>query len=71
MLDLDDWTAPALVVVLLAGGLVAWLLALAYARIVAGTLAGAAHRDPESLRYVALGTTALALGALILAVAPD
>jgi uncharacterized membrane protein YidH (DUF202 family) len=71
VLDLDDWTAPSLVIVLIAGGLVAWLLALAYGRIVAGTLAGSAHRDPASLRYVALGTTTLAVGALVLALAPD
>jgi len=71
VVDLDEATAPAVVVALLIGGAVAWGLALAHARAIAATtLAGRAHADQGKLRVVALGTTALALGALVLALVP-
>lgn len=69
--ELDEITAPAVVFGLLVGGAVAWALALLHARVVVSdTLTGRRLADPRALRLVALGTTALALGALLLALAP-
>jgi len=68
----NDLRASTIVAVLLVGGAFAWALAVGHARAVAATtLAGRAHADPARLRAVALGTTALAVGALALAVLPD
>lgn len=68
---IDEPAAELIVVVLLAGGGVAWALAVAHARVVAATtLAGRAHADAGKLRFVALGTTAFALAALVLALLP-
>lgn len=68
----EDVRGQFVVFVLLVGGGVAWAIAVAHARVVAATtLAGRLHADAEKLRYVALGTTALALGALVLALLPD
>lgn len=62
----------SVVVVVLAGGLAAWALAVAHARAVAATtMAGRALADPGRLRAVAWGTAALAAGALALALLPD
>ena len=56
---------------LVAGG-IAWSLAIAHARMVARTsIEGRIHADAQKLRYVALGTTTLAIGALVLALLPD
>ncbi len=71
ILDLDTSTAPTIVLVILVGGGVAWAVALAHGRLLAGAIAGQPSARPETLRYVAYGTTLLALGALVLAVLPD
>jgi uncharacterized membrane protein YidH (DUF202 family) len=67
-----DVRAEVVVLALLAGGLVAWALAVAHARTVAETtMTGRMLADPRRLRWVATGTTALAFGALTLALLPD
>ena len=56
---------------LVAGG-IAWGLAVAHARVLARTsMEGRIHADAQKLRFVAIGTTALAIGALVLALLPD
>lgn len=69
--DVDDLTAPTVVLGLIAGGACAWVLAMLHARSVAATtLSGRRLADPRALRLVASGTVALAVGALGLALAP-
>lgn len=64
--------APFVVALLLAGGVVAWAVALAHARAVAATtLAGRPLADRQRLRAVTWGTLALAAGGLVLALLPD
>ena len=72
LVGVDDLKAATWVLLIIAGGLVAWALALGHARtLMAPALAGRGHADPEKLRYVAFGTAALGVGALILALMPD
>jgi uncharacterized membrane protein YidH (DUF202 family) len=69
---LEATEAQVVVAGLLVAGGVGWMLALGHARLIAATtLAGRAHADPAKLRAVAWSTTALAAGALVLALLPD
>ncbi|MDZ4826560.1 MAG: DUF202 domain-containing protein [Actinomycetota bacterium] len=69
--DVESLTAPALVYVVIAAGVVAWAVALAYGSVLADPIAGRPSARPHCVRYVAYGTTLLALGALVLALLPD
>lgn len=67
-----DVKASFVVGVCLVAGGIAWGLAVAHASVLARTsMEGRIHADARKLRYVAWGTTALALGALFLALLPD
>jgi uncharacterized membrane protein YidH (DUF202 family) len=68
---LESDTAPTIVFILLIAGAVAWALALTHARALARTtLTGRTLADEVKLRYVAVGTGILGLGALVIALIP-
>jgi uncharacterized membrane protein YidH (DUF202 family) len=70
--ELSTISASALVVILLAIGGLAWIVALLWARAIAAqTLAGRQTADHRTLRAVAYGTTALAVASIVIALVPS
>ncbi|HEX5615794.1 MAG TPA: DUF202 domain-containing protein [Acidimicrobiia bacterium] len=64
----DDADAPTIVFALVAAGAIAWFVAMLHARTISRhTIEGRPIADPARLRSLAYGTTAFALGALVLA----
>jgi len=64
----DDADAPTIVYALCALGGIAWVVAMTHARTISrSTIEGRLVADPTRLRSLAYGTTAFALGALVLA----
>lgn len=69
--EFDRVSQRLLVFSLLVAGGVAWIAAIGHARAIArSTIEGRSLADASVLRVTALGTTALAIGSLVLALAP-
>lgn len=70
--ELSTLDARAVVVVALAIGCVAWGFSLFWARAVAGiTLSGRRLADERKLHFIAIGTAAIGVAAVAVALLPD
>jgi hypothetical protein len=72
LLNIDDVSAPIVVLVLLVAGAIAWAFTVANGHFVAGSaLAGERQSSQAKVRFVAIVTTLFAAGALVIALLPS
>ena len=72
IVDIGDYRAPIVILIVLVAGTIAWALAIAHSRFVSTpALEGRLLADQRKLRFVSWVTFAFALSALVVACLPN
>jgi hypothetical protein len=72
IVDIGDYRAPIVILIVLVAGTIAWALAIVHSRFVsAPALEGRLLADQRKLRFVSWVTCAFALSALVVACLPN